>query len=92
MLKLKQAKKRGGEEMRATVKGYIVGTDSFMSKKKGGEVYTIDIYDGRELTRINDVPEHMYVDAGTHDLVEIPVIIYAGERLYVVYDKKGDKA
>lgn len=78
--------------MRAKITGYIVGTDHFMSKKKGREVYALDIYDGRELTRINDVPETMFVDAGTNDLVEIPVKVYAGERLYVVYDKHGEKA
>lgn len=78
--------------MRAKVTGYIVGTDHYKSKKKGREVYALDIYDGRELTRVNDVPETMYVDAGIHDLVEIPVKVYAGERLYVVYDKHGEKA
>ena len=78
--------------MRAIIKGQLIGCDSYMSKKKGRQVYTLDVYDGRDVTRINDVPEHMYVDAGTNDLVDIPVVIYPGDRLYVVYDKYADKA
>lgn len=78
--------------MRAVIKGQAVGFDSFVSKKKGRKVFSLDLYDGRDVTRVNDVPEKMVSETVDLQHIEIPVRIYPGDRLYVVYDNYSDKA
>lgn len=79
--------------MKATVRGKIIGANSYYSKKKGREVYELDLYDGREVIRVSDVPEEYYRDAGTDDIGDMPVRIYPGNSgLFIVYDAKADQA
>ena len=76
--------------MKATVRGKVIGANSYHSKKKGREVYELDLYDGREVFRVSDVPEEDYRDAETEGVMEMPVCIYLGSNgLFIVYDAKA---
>lgn len=74
--------------MKALVSGMIVGVGSYQSKNSGKTVHTADLYDGKSIVRISNVPECVgdLPDGEIMNVTNVPVNVGANDNgMYAIY-------
>lgn len=75
--------------MKARIVGQMLMREVNYSEKKEKDVYTFIVYDGKDVTKVRDLPKDVYESFSPGEMVELPVNIRVyGSEPYVIYQSE----